>query len=148
MIRAYPGGWDAMAAAVGMTTASLHNRIYEVNGQSLLVETALLMQEFSKTTLFSEALAREAGGVFLMLPEHHEGDKGELLDKFNEVYAEVGDLSLKFREFTKDGVIDDKERYKFEVVGQHVHRSVEELMTLVFKVFCRPGKTLKDAVAD
>ena len=49
MIRAFPGGWDAMAGALGMSRDALENRIYERKGQSVLVETALQMQQFSSS---------------------------------------------------------------------------------------------------
>lgn len=55
MIKEYPGGWDAMSAALGMTRDALENRIYERKGQSVLVETALQMQIFSASSHFADA---------------------------------------------------------------------------------------------
>lgn len=90
MIRAFPGGWDAMAAALGVTRAGLENRIYERKGQSLHVETARQMQAFSGCPAFAEAVAADAGGVFLPLPEAEEVGSDELLAMFNQLYAELG----------------------------------------------------------
>lgn len=138
MIRAFPGGWDAMAGALGMSRDALENRIYERKGQSVLVETALQMQQFSSTTHFAEAVAQLSGGLFMKLPEQSSEDREELLAKFNELYAELGDLSIKFKVSVEDGEIDKRERADLTDVGQHIHRTVEELLTLTFQIYCRP----------
>lgn len=140
MIREYPGGWDAMAAALGMSRMCLENRIYERKGQSVLVETALQMQEFSGTTHFAEAVAQISGGLFMNLPDHNGKDRDELLAKFNELYGELGDLSIKFKASVEDGEIDKRERADLSDVGQNIHRTVEELLTLTFQIYCRPNK--------
>lgn len=139
MIKEYPGGWDAMAAALGMTRDALENRIYERKGQSVLTETALQIQQFSTSTHFAEAVAQVSGGVFMKLPQHADHDRDELLAKFNELYSELGDLSGKFREYVKDDEIDRRERADLSDVGQHIHRTVEELLTLTFQIYCRPA---------
>lgn len=139
MIKAFPGGWDAMAAALGMSKDALENRIYERKGQSVLVETALQMQSFSSTTHFAEAVAQVSGGLFMKLPEHGDHDREELLSKFNELYGELGDLSIKFKTSIEDGEIDKRERSDLSDVGQHIHRTVEELLTLTFQIYCRPA---------
>lgn len=143
MIKAFPGGWDAMAAALGMSRDALENRIYERKGQSVLVETALQMQAFSGTTHFAEAIAQGSGGVFLKLPSGGDHDREELLDKFNELYAELGDLSTRFKESVADGEIDKREREGLTDAGQHIHRTVQELLTLTFQIYCR-----RDRAAD
>lgn len=127
-----------MAAALGMSRDALENRIYERKGQSTLVETALQMQQFSGTTLFAEAVAQASGGVFMTLPAKIDFDKQELLNKFNELYAELGELSGKFRDYTRDDVIERTERADLQGVGQHIHRTVEELLALTFQIYCRP----------
>lgn len=138
MIRAYPGGWDAMAAACGMSRASLENRIYERKGQTVSVELAELMQSFSGTTHFAEEVARGAGGVFMRLPEVAEVGNEELLGEFNKLYAELGDLSGKFRTYAADDEINRTERADLERVSQEIHRTVSELMALMFSVYCKP----------
>lgn len=137
MIKAYPGGWDAMAAALGMTRDALENRIYERKGQSVLVETAKQMQLFSATTHFAEAVAHESGGVFMRLPDRSDQDHDELLAKFNELYAKLGDLSTKFRDSVRDNEIDRREKQDLSDIGQEIHRTVEELLALTFQVYCR-----------
>jgi hypothetical protein len=139
MIREYPGGWDAMSAALGMSRDALENRIYERKGQSVLVETALQMQQFSGSTHFAEAVAQTSGGVFMKFPERSNQDRDELLAKFNELYAELGDLSIKFKASVDDGEIDKRERADLTDVGQHIHRTVEELLALTFQIYCKPA---------
>ena len=34
--------------------------------------------------------------------------------------------------------IDKRERADLTDVGQHIHRTVEELLTLTFQIYCRP----------
>lgn len=138
MIRAFPGGWDAMAAALGMSRDALENRIYERKGQSILAETGLQMQQFSETTHFAEAIAQASGGVFLRLPSVDEDcDREELLAKFNDLYAHLGDLSTTFKKSITDNEIDKDERAKLSDVGQDIHRTVEELLALTFQIYCR-----------
>jgi hypothetical protein len=127
-----------MAGALGMSRDALENRIYERKGQSVLVETALQMQQFSSTTRFAEAVAQVSGGLFMKLPEQSDHDRDELLAKFNELYSKLGDLSTKFREYVKDDEIDRRERADLIDVGQNIHRTVEELLTLTFLIYCRP----------
>ncbi len=140
MIRSFPGGWDAMAGALGMSRDALENRIYERKGQSVLVETALQMQQFSGTTHFAEAVAQASGGLFMKLPEHHGMDREELLAKFNELYSKLGDLSTKFREYVKDDEIDQRERADLTDTGQEIHRTVEELLALTFQIYYHPAQ--------
>ena len=141
MIKAFPGGWDSMAAAMCMSRDALENRIYERKGQSVLVETALQMQQFSSTTHFAEAVAQKSGGVFLKLPDAGNHDREELLEKFNQLYAELGILSSRFKESIADGEIDKPERDGLVDVGQHIHRTVEELLALTFQIYCSPPRS-------
>lgn len=138
MIRAFPGGWEAMAGALGMTKDALENRLYERKGQQLTVQTAMQMQAFSGTTHFAEGVAQESGGVFLKLPETRDIGNEELLAEFNLLYAKLGELSGKFREYVKDNEISKTERADLDATAQEIHRTVEELLALSYSVYCRP----------
>ena len=143
MIKRFPGGWDAIAPALGMTRDALENRIYERKGQSLLVETAMQIQAFSGTKLFAETVAVVSGGVYVELPHVDHIDNDFVQAKFNETYAELGQLFSNFTEAVGDGVIDEAERAKLEVNGEHLHRKTEELLGLMFRVYCPHTKTVK-----
>lgn len=141
MIKAMNGGWDVMCAALGYSRDSLENRVYEKKGQTLSVNAAMQMQSFSGTTLFAEWVAKESGGIFAKMPDAtKQHDNQELLAKFNELYAELGQLSAKFQEYTEDDEIQIPERNDLEDVGQHIHRTVHELLALTFQTFCRDKK--------
>lgn len=109
MIRAYPGGWDAMAAALGMTRMALENRLYERKGQAVLTETAMVMQSLSGTTFFADAVAQESGGVFISIERFDGIADIELLDAYMAVVEASGKFAADFRESFKDGVIKREE---------------------------------------
>jgi hypothetical protein len=136
MITAYPGGWAAMAAALGMTKDALENRVYERKGQQINVHTAMQLQAFSQTTFFAEAISQESGGIFVKLPNLDVCDHEELLGKFNQLYTELGRLSEKFSHHTQDGRIDQREKKDLTDTSQQIHRTVQELMVLTFAIYC------------
>jgi hypothetical protein len=134
MIKAFPGGWDAIAGALGMSRDALENRIYERKGQGLLVETALQMQKFSNSTHFAEAVAVQSGGTFVKLPDvevHNE----DLTKKFNELYAELGKFSSDFNQATADEQIDRREETLLCNDVDRMHKTLAELLGLVLRVY-------------
>lgn len=137
MIKAMQGGWDAMAAALGMTRDALENRIYERKGQSVLTETDMQMQAFSQSTYFAEAVAAASGGTFVKLPHLDDVDNDSLLAKFNELHAKLGLLSQRFGEYTKDGELSHREKSDLSSIGDEVHKTMQELLTLTFRIYCR-----------
>lgn len=138
MIRAFPGGWAAMAAACALSKDALENRIYERKGQTVTVELAELMQSLSSTTFFAEGVARDAGGVFMLLPEAQDVGNDELLSEWNKVYARIGELSAKFSAAISDNDISKTEKADLREVSQQIHAEIEKLMALAFSVYCRP----------
>lgn len=139
MIKAYPGGWEGMAGSMGMSRSALENRVYERKGQALLVEHVIQMQHFSGTTHFAEEVARDAGGFFMKMPDLGDVDREDLLTKFNELYAELGDLSKKFKDSIADDEIDHGERDELSRSGTNIHRALEEMLALTFQIYCRQG---------
>lgn len=143
MIKSYNGGWDAIAPALGMSRDALENRIYERKGQSLMVETAIQMQAFSGTKFFAEAVATISGGTFVALPSIDQMDNDFIQTKFNETYAELGLLFSAFTAAVQDGEIDAKERQQLEGMGEELHRKTEQLLGVMFNVYCRKSKAVK-----
>lgn len=139
MIKAMSGGWGAMCGALAMTHAALENRIYERKGQGLLVETALLMQSFSGTTLFAEAVATASGGAFVKLPEDMDFANEEIGKKWRSLYVELGILAAHFDEATADQVIDKREQAVLEADTARAHKVLAELMALTKRVYCPNG---------
>jgi hypothetical protein len=140
MIKAFPGGWDAICGALGMSRDALENRIYERKGQDLHVQTALQMQAFSQTTNFVDAICTLSGGTFVRLPcVEHIGNEA-ISEKFHELFEELGKLSQEFRESTKDGEIDARERERMNALVDQMHKTMDELRAMTFKVYCRDTK--------
>lgn len=137
MIRAFPGGWDAMAGALGMSRDALENRIYERKGQSVTVDTAMQMQAFSQTTAFAEAIASTSGGTYVQLPPVDELDNEDLFAKFRELHAELGELSAKWSAYTADDELDDVERAKLNAIKDEIHKTLTELLAMSERVYCK-----------
>ncbi|WP_304607817.1 YmfL family putative regulatory protein [Glaciimonas sp. PAMC28666] len=144
MIKSFNGGWDAIAPALGMTRSSLENRIYERKGQSILVETAIQMQAFSGTKFFAEAIATTSGGVFVKLFEGEDVDDELLHLKFQKLYAGLGRLSQSYTDATADGEIDKRERKELNAIAEEIHKTIQEMMSLMFKVYCRAENSSDD----
>ena len=138
MIKAFPGGWDAIAAAVGMSRNGLENRVYERKGQGVTVDTALLLQAFSGTTLFAEAVAASSGGAFVKLPEDISDGNEALAKKFRDIYVRLGIFASHFEEATADEVIDPRERACLDADIDGLQRGLSELMALTIRVYCKP----------
>lgn len=135
MITAYPGGWPAMAAALGISQASLENRVYERKGQTLSVHIMRQMQALSGTQFFAMAAAKEAGGTFVPLPELPDMGNEELFQKFLTLNAKIGELSREYQQATADDEVDNREWDRLSRVSDEIHRAVMEIMTITEKVF-------------
>lgn len=130
-------GWNGTAATLGMTKSQLEARVYEVKGQGMRVDTALLIQSYAGTTHFAQAVAAASGGVFMELPQAECVTGEELHAKFHELYSELGALSATYTDAVKDGEIDTRERNDLEDIGQQMHKTMAELMALMFQIYCR-----------
>ncbi|MFP3799461.1 YmfL family putative regulatory protein [Paraburkholderia sp. SIMBA_027] len=151
MCRQFNGGADAMAYALGMSAASLQNRIYEVKGQAVSTEHALAMQALSGTTLFAETVAALSGGSFFAHPAIDEVDNDELFTKFQQLLEDFGHLGRVHREATADGVVDEHERANLERIANDMHRRIQELLALTWRIYCRDeraGAKAMRSVAD
>ena len=136
MIKKMPGGWGEMLGALGMSRAALENRIYERHSQKVSVNLAQRMQDISETTLFAEGVAQEAGGCFLKLPESSVVDREDLLQKFNALYVQLGELSSAFRDAVANNEVDKGEKTGLEDIGQEICRTVQEILALTFLIYC------------
>lgn len=140
MVKAFPGGWDAICGALGMTRDGLENRIYERKGQDVRVQTALQMQAFSETTLFAQAISTASGGTFVKLPcMEHVGNE-EISEKFHEAMEQLGILSAEYRLATKDGEVDAREREKLNAIIDKMHMILDEIRALTARFFCHDTK--------
>jgi hypothetical protein len=134
MIKAFPGGWDAMTGAIGMSRDALENRVFERKCQGVLVETALQIQKLSGTTHFAEAVATVSGGTFLKLPDI-EFENTDLTRKFNELHAELGRFSQDFNDASADDHIDQREEAVLRAREARVHKVLSELVALTMRIY-------------
>lgn len=132
-------GWNGTAATLGMTKSQLEARVYEVKGSGMRVDTALVIQAYSGTSHFAQAVAAQSGGVFIQLPEGEGVTGEELHSKFHELYVKLGRLSETYTKAIADGQIDCRERADLEEISQQMHKTTQELMALMFQIYCRPA---------
>ena len=138
MVKVFPGGWDAISAAMGMSRNGLENRVYERKGQGVTVDTALQLQAFSGTSLFAEAVAASSGGAFVKLPADLSDGNEVLAKKFRDIYVRLGLFAGHFEEATADEVIDARERACLDADMDGLQRALSELMALTIRVYCLP----------
>lgn len=127
-----------MAAALGMTRDALSNRVYERKGQAVRTQHSMEMQQFTGTTLFAEAVATASGGVFVALIEPGSVDREDLHSKFQELWSRLGELSRAYTEYTDDNHIDQREKADLQRISNEIHRTMQELMALMFQIYCTP----------
>lgn len=137
-------GWIGTAAQMNMTRSQLEARVYEVKGSAMRVSTAQLLQQISGTTLFAQAIAADAGGVFIEMPAGDAVAQSDLMAKFLELQTEIGDLSRAYTAAIADAVIDSRERVELEKIEQAMHKTVCELMATMFKMHCRQPTVLPE----
>jgi hypothetical protein len=133
--RRIRGGWTVAAAHIGMSVNALENRVYEKKGQQLSVRDSLALQYLAGNTMVADWVCTQSGGTFVKLPEGDDIGNQELLVRFNELYGELGHLSIEFNESIKDGQITDAEADKLKAVAAEIHKKTEELLALSFKIF-------------
>ncbi len=131
MIRDFPGGWDAMSAALGHSRSSLENLVYERKGQSVLVETAMQMQKFSGTTHFAQAVAFESGGMFMEVPAFDGVADMELLDAYTSMVADEGKFAQDFQTAIRGKRITRKE---FKRLKEDIHNQQKHEMELLARI--------------
>lgn len=127
-----------MATALGMTRDALSNRVYERRGQAVRTQHSMEMQQFTGTTLFAQAIATLSGGVFVPLIEPGSVDREDLHSKFQELWSRLGELSRAYTEYTQDNHIDPREKADLQRISNEIHRTMQELMALMFQIYCQP----------
>jgi hypothetical protein len=141
-------GWAGTAATLGMAKSALEARVYEIKGSSMRVDTALLIQAHAGTKHFAQAVAHATGGVYIDLPTADCSHGEDLEAKFHELVCELGNLSKTYGDAKKDGEIDARERAALEGIAQQMHKTLQELMGLMFHVYCRPAQQSHQCRSD
>lgn len=146
MIRVH--GWTGTAATLGMAKSALEARVYEIKGSGMRVDTALLIQAHAGTTHFAQAVAHATGGVYVDLPKGECAHGEDLEAKFHDLVSELGVLSKTYSAAKKDNEIDANERADLQGKAQQMHKTLQELMALMFHVYCRPAGATHQSRTD
>lgn len=90
------------------------------------MDTAVQMQAFSDSTHFAEAVAVAvaSGGIFIKKPPSEQLDRIDLLNKLNELHAEIGLYHQQFADFTKNDELDDKECESLSDTTNSIHKAL------------------------
>ena len=145
IIKAFPGGWDAMSGALGMTRDALENRIFERRGQDLTVQTALMMQSFTNCRAFAEVIANESGGVFIPMPHADALGKDVASEKFLELIAEIGELSEEFKHAVAAHEISGKDQVRINNIIDRINRTTFQFHSILKQFYCHKTKAEADA---
>ncbi len=110
MCKAYPGGRNAMAGALGMTIAQFNNNLYEKNGCRFFENHELeAMEDLSGTSLLAEYFAQRRGALLVDAPKFDDLDHEELYTLAIHTAASRGRVDQIIAAAIEDGVIDDSE---------------------------------------
>lgn len=139
MCQGISGGYAVMAAALGLSSkAALENRIYEVKGQRVSIEEAMMMQRITGRSDFAEAVAAESGGVFVKLSEEEElcGSE-EIAQRFLNIMAANGDLVTAWQEAAADGEVSAAELEGLEKIERRTIAELAAVLVLTRRYFMR-----------
>ncbi len=130
-------GMEGLSVKLGMGRFGLRNRIYELKMQGIYLSAARQMMRETGTTFIAEAMAKEAGGVFIQLPSIDGVDQEDLHEKLMKLHADIGALSKDYFAATRDDEIDQRE--KDQLLGQRdkVCQTLHEWLALSFSIYCR-----------
>ncbi|WP_373995231.1 YmfL family putative regulatory protein [Klebsiella pneumoniae] len=96
MCKAYPGGREAMAGALGMTVTQFNNNLYEKNGCRFFEVSELeAMEDISNTSLLADYFARRRGALLVDVPHLEELDRVDLFSRAMRTSAAIWQLVKK-----------------------------------------------------
>jgi hypothetical protein len=91
MCKAYPGGREAMAGALGMSVTQFNNNLYEKNGCRFFEVNELeAMEDISNTSLLADYFARRRGALLVDVPHLEDLDRVDLFDRAMRTSAARG----------------------------------------------------------
>jgi hypothetical protein len=138
LITLFAGKYGAMAQQLDPVTGTenaLRNRVRQVAGQVVPLGMAVEMESISGRSDITEAMCKRAGGVFVKLPAVEQMGNEELLYKFNDLLASLGQFAKAHNEFTADGVLDRDESKRMKAKGYRVQSLVAEIMVVTEMLF-------------
>lgn len=138
LITSFDGKYPAMASRLDPesgTENALRNRVRQLNGQMVPLGMALEMEAEANSNVITEAIAKYRGGVFVKLPVFEDLDNDELLKKFNELMAGLGDFCRQHNQFTSDGVLDSQEKKALKLTSYNIQCRLSEILVITDLIF-------------
>ncbi|MCL6744408.1 YmfL family putative regulatory protein [Kosakonia sp. R1.Fl] len=141
MCKAYPGGREAMAGALGMTATQFNNNLYEKNGCRFFEVTELeAMEDLSNTSLLADYYAKRRGCLLVDIPTFEELDRVDLFSRAMRTAAARGQVDQIIQHALEDGVI---EKHEAELIHEYHRRHMaarEEEVAAIIELFSRKKK--------
>ncbi|UXY13845.1 hypothetical protein N8I74_10980 [Chitiniphilus purpureus] len=132
----FPGGYDAMAVAVGVSTgAMLRQKVLGHKGARLDIDEALMIQSASDNHQVIEALARECNGQFVYVPAASAVDRVDIGRALSELSIRTGALAQTFSESVRDDELDLIERRALEAGARAVGECAMSFAALCVAVY-------------
>ncbi|WP_435954131.1 YmfL family putative regulatory protein [Dryocola sp. BD626] len=141
MCKAYPGGREAMAGAVGMTVTQFNNNLYEKNGCRFFEVVELeAMEDISGTSSLADYFAKRRGALLVEVPNLDDLDRVDLFTKAMRTAAARGQVDQIIEKALEDGVI---EKHEADEINEHHRRHLaarEEEIRAICALFGRKKK--------
>ncbi len=138
MCKAYPGGREAMAGALGMSVTQFNNNLYEKNGCRFFEVTELeAMEDISNTSLVADYFAKRRGALLVDRPLLEDLDRVDLFSRAMRTSAARGQVDQIIEQALEDGVI---EQHEAEEIMEHHRRHLaarEEEIQAIITLFGR-----------
>lgn len=133
MCNLMPGGRSAMAGALGMSSQTFKNKLYEANGCRFFEISDLeVMEDYVGQPLLAEYFAKRASGTFIKLPDAEDLDQVELFNLSVSADAKKAILSLGVSKALEDGVIDIKEKKAIlQALHGYLTAEIKEVSALI-----------------
>jgi len=133
MCKAYPGGREAMAGALGMSVTQFNNNLYEKNGCRFFEVNELeAMEDISNTSLLADYFARRRGALLVDVPHLEDLDRVDLFTRAMRTAAARGQVDQIIQKALEDGVIEPHEAEEIhEHHRQHLAAREEEIRAIV-----------------
>lgn len=115
LIKDFPGGKEAVAAAIGLSVDGFNNRLYEKKGQSFFSFDELeALATLKDSPAVSEYFGQKTGHLVIEQPSIGDLDSQELYECEMAVNAKHGALSITIYEAELDGVYTKEELKQIE----------------------------------
>lgn len=141
MCKAYPGGREAMAGALGMTVTQFNNNLYEKNGCRFFEITELeAMEDISNTSHLAEYFARRRGSLLVDVPHMEELDRVDLFSRSVRTAAARGQVDQVIEQALEDGVIEKHEAEEIRIHHRRHLAARDEEISAIIALFARKKK--------